>query len=96
MEIMEFDAQSQMAQQFKKAFENTTHGLNTNPFLTLRIRRAYIIQDSLNQLSSSIMELKKKLRIQFVGEDGVDAGGLTKEWFLLLVRDLFDPQYGYT
>ena len=23
-----------------------------------------------------------------------DAGGLTKEWFQLLVRDLFDPQYG--
>lgn len=29
-----------------------------------------------------------------MGEDGVDAGGLRKEWFLLLVRSLFDPQYG--
>lgn len=40
------------------------------------------------------MDLKKSLRIEFVGEDGVDAGGLRKEWFLLLVRQLFDPQYG--
>lgn len=29
-----------------------------------------------------------------MGEEGVDAGGLRKEWFLLLVRSLFDPQYG--
>lgn len=40
------------------------------------------------------MELKKSLRIEFVGEDGVDAGGLRKEWFLLLVRHLFDPKFG--
>jgi len=29
-----------------------------------------------------------------VGEDGVDAGGLRKEWFLLLCREVFDPLYG--
>lgn len=40
------------------------------------------------------MELKKSLRIEFVDEDGVDAGGLRKEWFLLLVRHLFDPLFG--
>jgi E3 ubiquitin-protein ligase HECTD2 len=40
------------------------------------------------------LDLKKLLRIEFVGEEGVDAGGLRKEWFLLLVRSLFDPQYG--
>jgi hypothetical protein len=44
--------------------------------------------------NSEIGELKKSLRIEFVGEDGVDAGGLRKEWFLLLVRYLFDPKFG--
>jgi E3 ubiquitin-protein ligase HECTD2 len=39
-------------------------------------------------------DFKKKLRIEFIGEMGVDAGGLTKEWFLLLVRELFNPDYG--
>jgi len=38
--------------------------------------------------------LKKKLKVTFVGEPGLDLGGLTKEWFLLLVRDLFRPEYG--
>src|SRR4029434_8203429 len=38
------------------------------------------------QLSRKRAELKKKLRVTFVGEAGVDMGGLTKEWVLLLVR----------
>ncbi|SAM09499.1 hypothetical protein [Absidia glauca] len=47
-----------------------------------------------NALVQHELDLKKLLRIEFVGEEGVDAGGLRKEWFLLLVRSLFDPQYG--
>jgi hypothetical protein len=38
--------------------------------------------------------LKKKLKIEFVNEPGIDAGGLSKEWFLLLVRELFDEKWG--
>ncbi|KAJ3053743.1 putative E3 ubiquitin-protein ligase [Rhizophlyctis rosea] len=84
-----------MAERFKEAFFRTAiHGLVTDPFLSLHVRRSALIEDSLNQLQSRHIDLKKKLRIEFFNEDGVDAGGLTKEWFLLLVRDLFDPQYG--
>jgi E3 ubiquitin-protein ligase HECTD2 len=39
-------------------------------------------------------DLKKKLRVTFVGEHGLDMGGLTKEWFLLLLRQIFLPDYG--
>ncbi|KAG1659351.1 putative E3 ubiquitin-protein ligase HECTD2 [Nymphon striatum] len=38
-------------------------------------------------------DLKKKLRVSFVGEPGLDMGGLTKEWFLLLIRKIFHPDY---
>lgn len=41
-------------------------------------------------------DLKKKLRVTFVGEAGLDLGGLTKEWFLLLVRQVFHTDYGET
>jgi E3 ubiquitin-protein ligase HUWE1 len=37
--------------------------------------------------------LKGKLKIKFVGEEGVDAGGLTREFFLLLSRAIFNPNY---
>lgn len=40
------------------------------------------------------LELKKKLKVTFAGEPGLDMGGLTKEWFLLLIRQIFQPEYG--
>ncbi|XP_061646311.1 probable E3 ubiquitin-protein ligase HECTD2 [Phyllopteryx taeniolatus] len=46
------------------------------------------------QLSRKRCDLKKKLRVTFVGEAGLDMGGLTKEWFLLLVRQIFHADYG--
>ena len=38
-------------------------------------------------------DLKKQLKIQFVGEEGVDEGGVQKEFFQLLVREIMDPKY---
>lgn len=40
------------------------------------------------------MDLKKKLKVTFVGEPGLDMGGLTKEWFLLLIKEIFHSDYG--
>ncbi|KAJ3188690.1 putative E3 ubiquitin-protein ligase [Gaertneriomyces sp. JEL0708] len=95
MRIMEEDAKREMTEKFRDAFYRTAlSGMVVDPFLTINVRRNHLIEDSLNQLQSRHFDLKKKLRIIFANEEGVDAGGLTKEWFLLLIRDLFDPQYG--
>lgn len=48
------------------------------------------------QVTKKREDLKKKLRVTFVGEHGLDMGGLTKEWFLLLLREIFRPDYGST
>ena len=34
------------------------------------------------------------MKVQFVGEQAVDEGGVTKEFFQLFVREIFDPNYG--
>lgn len=47
-----------------------------------------------SQLTRKRADLKKKLKVTFVGEAGLDMGGLTKEWFLLLIRQIFHPDYG--
>ena len=49
---------------------------------------------TLFQIAGKQMDLKKKLKVTFAGEPGLDMGGLTKEWFLLLVRQIFQPEYG--
>ena len=63
-------------------------------FLNLHIRRSFLLDDSIDELSHRSSDLKKKLRVNFVGEPGLDVGGLTKEWFLLLVEKIFSPDYG--
>lgn len=39
-------------------------------------------------------QLKKPLKVEFVGEEAEDAGGVKKEFFLLLLKEIFDPVYG--
>ena len=38
--------------------------------------------------------LKTKLWIEFDNEVGLDYGGLAREWFYLLSKDMFNPYYG--
>ena len=39
-------------------------------------------------------DLKKQLVVQFEGEQGVDEGGVSKEFFQLIVEAIFNPDYG--
>ncbi|XP_012889772.1 PREDICTED: probable E3 ubiquitin-protein ligase HECTD2 [Dipodomys ordii] len=62
-------------------------------FLNMKVRRTHLVSDSLDELTRKRADLKKKLKVTFVGEAGLDMGGLTKEWFLLLNRQIFHPDY---
>ena len=65
------------------------------PYLVLTIRRDFIIEDALVQLQNKTHEdLKKQLQIKFVNEEGIDEGGVQKEFFQLAMRELIDPKYG--
>ena len=39
-------------------------------------------------------DLRKPLRVVFSGEEGLDGGGLRKEFFQLLVEEIFNPSRG--
>ncbi|XP_037491239.1 E3 ubiquitin-protein ligase UPL1 isoform X2 [Jatropha curcas] len=59
--------------------------------LRISVRRAYVLEDSYNQLRMRpSLDLKGRLNVQFQGEEGIDAGGLTREWYQLLSRVIFD------
>ncbi len=52
-------------------------------------------QDALNEIARQRpRDLFKPLRVHFIGEDGIDAGGVKKEFFQLLVTELLCPDYG--
>lgn len=69
--------------------------LARNPYLVLHVRRSHLVSDTLRELTMySDVDLKKPLKVIFDGEEAVDAGGVTKEFFLLLLKELMDPVYG--
>lgn len=99
IKIMEHDARRQMEVKAREAFFDSIMTRKTvNQYLVLKIRRDCLVEDSLKGVSEVMgtggEEIKKGLRIEFKGEEGIDAGGLRKEWFLLLVRDVFNPEHG--
>ena len=63
-------------------------------FLTINIRRKNLIEDTLNEVSKPGIKLQNPIKVKFIGEQGVDEGGVRKEFFLLFIRQIFDPDYG--
>lgn len=62
--------------------------------IQIHVRRNYVMVDSFSQLSMrSAQEMRGRLSVTFEGEDGVDAGGLTREWYSILAREMFNPNY---
>jgi hypothetical protein len=60
----------------------------------LLVRRDCVFEDSYHQLRPrSAAELRGTLTVQFVGEEGIDAGGLLREWYVILARKIFDENY---
>lgn len=65
------------------------------PPLQLNVRRDQVFLDSYKALYYKSAEEMKygKLNIRFNGEEGVDAGGVTREWFQVLARGMFNPDW---
>lgn len=58
------------------------------------MRRDHAFEDSFYQLRMrNPDEMRAKLSVVFQGEAGVDAGGVTREWYQVMSREMFNPQF---
>ncbi|XP_063708431.1 ubiquitin-protein ligase E3A isoform X2 [Culicoides brevitarsis] len=82
----------------RRLSEYQTIGHSHSPYLRLKVRRDHIIDDALVELEMFAManpkDLKKQLKVEFAGEQGIDEGGVSKEFFQLIVEEIFNPDYG--
>ncbi|GCB68990.1 hypothetical protein scyTo_0005402 [Scyliorhinus torazame] len=64
--------------------------------IKLIIRRDHLLEGTFNQVMAySRKDLQRnKLYITFVGEEGLDYSGPSREFFFLLSQELFNPYYG--
>ena len=63
--------------------------------MRMNVRREFLLEDSVDAVMSlSRRDLRKAWRFEFIGEAGIDAGGLAREWFQLVTAEIFDPDMG--
>jgi hypothetical protein len=63
--------------------------------MRMNVRRHFLLGDSVEAVMSlSRQDLRKLWRFEFIGEMGIDAGGLAREWFQLVTEEIFDPDMG--
>ncbi|KAI1008144.1 E3 ubiquitin-protein ligase [Podosphaera aphanis] len=87
--------------QYKRDFRRKLIYFRSQPALRIlsgqchvKIRRSHIFEDSYAEIMrQSATDLKKRLMIKFEGEDGLDYGGLSREFFFLLSHEMFNPFY---
>lgn len=61
----------------------------------IKVKRTNILEDSFNSVMSKPKDdLLRRLWITFEGEPGLDYGGVAREWFYALSREMFNPYYG--
>ncbi|XP_013365717.1 PREDICTED: E3 ubiquitin-protein ligase NEDD4 isoform X2 [Chinchilla lanigera] len=62
----------------------------------MKLRRATVLEDSYRRIMAVKRAdfLKARLWIEFDGEKGLDYGGVAREWFFLISKEMFNPYYG--
>eukprot|EP00522_Entomoneis_paludosa_P006427 CAMPEP_0172452508 /NCGR_PEP_ID=MMETSP1065-20121228/10146_1 /TAXON_ID=265537 /ORGANISM="Amphiprora paludosa, Strain CCMP125" /LENGTH=787 /DNA_ID=CAMNT_0013204573 /DNA_START=227 /DNA_END=2590 /DNA_ORIENTATION=- len=64
--------------------------------MRINVRREHLLEDSVDAVMSlNRKDLRKMWRFEFIGEAGIDAGGLAREWFHLVSKEIFDPDMGF-
>ena len=91
--VLEFDNKRNYFN--RRLHSRGTEARHPQPPLQLNVRRDQVFLDSYKFMHfKSGDEIKYgKLSIRFHGEEGVDAGGVTREWFQVLSRQMFNPDY---
>ncbi|KAJ1728971.1 hypothetical protein LPJ61_003753 [Coemansia biformis] len=94
-EIIRIESVLHMRTELQDSFFRAMFSGVTCPYLVLEVRRDSLVRDTLYQLDLKLsQDLRKQLKVRFVGEEGVDEGGVQKEFFQLIVRDVFSAKYG--
>ncbi|KAJ2372804.1 hypothetical protein GGI05_007575, partial [Coemansia sp. RSA 2603] len=94
-EIIRIESVILMRTELQDSFFRAMFSGVTCPYLVLEVRRDSLVRDTLYQLDLKLsQDLRKQLKVRFVGEEGVDEGGVQKEFFQLIVRDVFAAKYG--
>ena len=88
--LLDFDIKRKY---FRTELERADDGIRRED-LTVHVRRDHVFEDSFRELHRrSADDWKNRFYIVFEGEEGQDAGGLLREWYMIISREIFNPMY---
>ncbi|XP_018581545.1 itchy E3 ubiquitin protein ligase a isoform X1 [Scleropages formosus] len=62
--------------------------------IKITVSRKTLFEDSFQQIMSfNSQDLRRRLWVIFPGEEGLDYGGVAREWFFLLSHEVLNPMY---
>ncbi|CDK27351.1 unnamed protein product [Kuraishia capsulata CBS 1993] len=87
--------------QYKRDFRRKVIYFRSQPALRIlpgqchiKVRRSNLFEDAFQEIMRQTPEdLKKRLMIKFDGEEGLDYGGVSREFFQLVSHEMFNPFY---
>merc|ERR1711884_518 len=88
--VLDFDIKRRY---FRTELERMDEGLRRED-LAVHVRRENVFEDSFRELHRrSPEDWKNRFYIVFEGEEGQDAGGLLREWYVIISKEIFNPMY---
>nr|XP_006822183.1 PREDICTED: E3 ubiquitin-protein ligase HUWE1-like [Saccoglossus kowalevskii] len=88
--VLDFDVKRRY---FRQELERMDDGMRRED-LAIHLKRDNIFEDSFRELHRrSADEWKNRFYVVFEGEEGQDAGGLLREWYLIISKEIFNPMY---
>ena len=85
----------QQQAQSRVVAQSIFQGVQSMPYFIMNVDRRDLVRQAMNYCENvQDHTLKMPLKIVFNGEDGIDEGGVKKEFFQLLVTQLFDVRFG--
>ncbi|CAL9702525.1 unnamed protein product [Knipowitschia caucasica] len=68
--------------------------LSMSQHIKITVSRKTLFEDSFQQIMSfNAQDLRRRLWIIFPGEEGLDYGGVARQWFFLLSHEVLNPMY---
>ncbi|XP_055882443.1 E3 ubiquitin-protein ligase HUWE1-like isoform X4 [Biomphalaria glabrata] len=88
--ILDFDVKRRY---FRQELERMNEGARRED-LPVHARRSNVFEDSFRELfRRTPEEWKQRFYIVFEGEEGQDAGGLLREWYIIISHEIFNQNY---
>ncbi|KMV66251.1 E3 ubiquitin-protein ligase [Encephalitozoon cuniculi EcunIII-L] len=92
-ELIKYENNDRMKTSLQDSFFKSLFEGHVDPYLFITVSRETVYRDSIEIFKKiNVLDARKQLRITFRNEEGVDSGGIRKEYFQLLSQEIKEDE----